>query len=566
MIRLAGVVVTAAAMVLCVSGEPRQVQFRDVTAKAGLKAIIVSGGNTKNYVLEVNGSGACWFDYNGDGYMDLYLVNGSSLAAMQKGATAHEGRNYLFRNDGDGTFTDVTQAAHVKGAGWGFGCVAADYDNDGRADLLVTNFGHNLLYHNNGNGTFTDVAEKAGVAGGSIWHTGAAFADYDGDGLLDLYVVGYLDFDLQHPELKSCEYRGVAVHACGPLGYRGAPDALYRNNGDGTFTDVTASAGVADKSLYFGFAVVFEDLNGDGKPDIFVGNDSNPNYLYINQGDGTFKESGVSSGAAFNADGKEMSSMGVAVGDYDHDGRMDLFVTTFANDNYVLLHNEGNGFFADHSYQTGIGEATIPHLGWATFFLDFDNDGWIDLFAANGHVYPEVDGKLTETYRQPLQLFRNMGASKFREVSGETGLSAMPWRSARGGAFCDYDNDGDLDVLVSNIDDRPQLLQNVNGNPGNWLTLQLIGTKSNRDAIGARVKVEAGALVQYDHVRTGGSYLSGSDPRLHFGLGQNGAANRIEILWPSGAEEHLSHIPVNQVLTIREGSGIVRTMMPKKSP
>jgi hypothetical protein len=548
-----GMVILTALLTAGTSG----IKFVDVTAKAGLKALIISGGPTKNYVLEVNGSGACWFDYNNDGYMDLYLVNGSTLAELQGKKPVQPHHNYLFRNNKNGTFTDVTAAARVPGSGWGFGCVAADYDNDGNSDLFITNLGQNILYRNNGNGTFTNVTEHAGLGGGNIWHAGAAFADYDGDGFVDLYVSGYLDFGIVKPERKTCEYRGVSVHACGPLGYRGAPDALYHNNGDGTFTDVTVKAGVVDRNLYFGFTVIFDDFDGDGRPDIFVANDSNPNYLYHNKGDGTFEEIGIQAGVAMNSDGKEMSSMGVAAGDYDNDGRVDLFVTTFANDNYVLFHNEGGGFFADHSYESGVAEATIPFLGWATAFLDYDNDGRKDLFAANGHVFHEIDGKIKETYRQPLQLFRNLGGGKFSEASRETGLSVMPWRSARGGAYCDFDNDGDIDLLISNIDDHPQLLENVGGNRQHWIELKLTGTKSNRDAIGAQVKIEAGGLTQFDHVRAGGSYLSSNDPRLHFGLGPATSVDRIEILWPSGAMEHLAAVPANQILTIKEGSGIV---------
>lgn len=534
------------------------VQFRDVAQKAGLRSIIVSGGEKKNYVLEVNGSGACWIDYNNDGYTDLYLVNGSTLEELQ-GKRPRDPRrdNYLYRNNGDGTFTDVTESVRVPGRGWGFGCVAADYDNDGRTDLFVTNIGPNILYHNNGDGTFTDVTERAGLGGGDIWHAGAAFGDYDGDGYVDLYVSGYLDFNVKSPELKTCEYRGVKVNACGPMGYKGAPDALYHNNGDGTFTDVTGKAGVTDRGLFFGFTVIFDDFDGDGRPDIFVANDSNPNYLYRNKGDGTFEEIGVPAGVAYSGNGKEMSSMGVAVGDYDNDGRMDLFVTTFANDNYVLFHNDGNGFFSDLSYPSGVGEPTIPYLGWATFFLDYDNDGRKDLFAANGHVYPEVDGRINETYRQPLQLFRNVGRGKFREVSSQTGLRVLTPRSARAGAYCDYDNDGDIDMLISNIDDRPQLLENVGGNGSNWMELRLAGAAGNRDAIGAQVKVVAGDLTQYDHVRAGGSFLSGNDLRLHFGLAEAKAADVIEIRWPSGKVETIGNTRANQILTIREGAGIV---------
>ncbi len=554
--RLALVLLLLAAcalLLLSKGAPPKQIQFRDVTEKAGIRSVVISGGTQKNYVLEVNGSGVCWFDYNNDGYPDLYLVNGSTLEALQ-GKKPRPVTNHLYRNNRNGTFTDVTEAAHVPGADWGFGCVAADYDNDGKTDLLLTNFGPNILYHNNGDGTFTDVAAHAGITGGNIWHTGAAFGDYDNDGYIDLYVAGYLDFNIKNPELKTCDYRGVKVHACGPLGYRGAPDALYHNNRDGTFTEVTEKAHVADRNLYFGFTVIFDDFDDDGLPDIFVGNDSNPNYLYRNKGDGTFEEIGVSSGVAYNSDGKEMSSMGIAAGDYDNDGRTDLYVTTFSNDNYVLYHNDGKGTFSDLSFQSGIGERTIPYLGWATFFLDYDNDGWKDLFNANGHVYPEMGERSKESYREPLQLFRNLHNGKFTEVSEAAGLRALPLKSARGGAYCDYDNDGDLDILVSNIDDTPQLLENEGGNANHWLELKLVGTKSNRDAIGAKVKLTAGDLVQYDRVRAGGSYISGNDLRLHFGLANHATADSLEITWPSGTKQRLNAVKSDQILTIREAN------------
>ncbi len=520
------------------SKESRLPVFRDVSAEAGLRAVIVSGGVQKKYVLEVNGSGACWLDYDGDGWQDLYLVNGSTLAELQGKAPASKTApttNHLYRNNGNGTFADVTARAGVPGKGWGFGCVAADYDNDGRVDLLVTNFGPNLLYRNLGNGSFADVTARAQVGGGNIWHAGAAFADFDRDGDLDLFVPGYLDFNAKTPELKTCEYRGVRVNACGPMGYRGAPDSLYRNNGDGTFSDVTALAGMSDKQLYFGFQAVWEDFNNDGWPDLFVGNDSNPNYFYRNKGDGSFEEAGVSSGLAFSGDGKEMSSMGIAVGDYDYDGWMDVFVTTFADDNYVLFHNDGEGLFSDVSFPSGVGEPTVPYLGWATSFFDFDNDGYQDLFCANGHVYPEVDGRLRETYRQPLQILRNLGKSKFVEVSEQVGLKAVGLFSARGGAYADYDNDGDLDIVVSIMDARPVLLRNDSGPNGraNWIRLKLEGTKSNRGGVGARVKLIAGEKTQFASVRAGESYLSSNDSRLHFGLGGAGTAD-VEVLWPSG--------------------------------
>lgn len=546
------------ALALAFPATDRKAGFEDITARAGIQATIVSGSLKKNYVLEVNGSGACAFDYDNDGFIDLYLVNGSTLQTLQQPVGNKTAHSYLYRNNGNGTFTDVTAKTRAGGSGWGFGCAAADFDNDGNTDLLVTRFGTNLLLRNAGNGTFADVSAPSGLAGANIWHTGAAFADYDNDGLLDVYIAGYLDFNISHPELKTCDYRGVQVHACGPLGYKGAPDALYRNNGDGTFTDVTAKAKVVDRGLYFGFTVVFEDLDGDGRPDIFVANDSNPNYLYKNLGDGTFEESATASGVAYNSDGREMSSMGVAVGDYDNDGRTDLFVTTFADDNYVLYHNDGDGLFSDVSFQSGVGEATVPYLGWGTFFFDYDNDGWKDLLAVNGHVYPEVDGHLgRETYREPLLLFHNLERGKFQEAGGQFGLQRLPPQSGRGAAYFDYDNDGSLDFIVSNIDDKPQLLRNQTGvHAAHWLTLRLIGAKSNRSAVGALVKVQAGSSSQWNRVRTGGSYISGSDPRLHFGLGANATANEVEISWPSGLVEKLHGVNADRVVTVKEGLGI----------
>jgi hypothetical protein len=524
--------------------------FRDIAERAGIKAWITGGGTPKNYILEVNGSGVCWLDFDEDGWMDVYLVNGSTLAALQ-GKRKAPSRNYLYRNNGNGTFSDVTGVAGVPGRGWGFGCVAADYDNDGHTDLFITNFGANILYKNLGNGKFRDVTGEAGVGGGEIWHTGAAFGDIDNDGDLDLFVPGYVAFPARQPELKTCEYRGVQVHACGPMGYAGAPDALYRNNGDGTFTEITEQAGVADRQLYFGFQAVFEDFNNDGFVDLLVANDSNPNYLYKNKGDGRFEEVGVAAGIAYSADGKAMSSMGVAVGDYDHDGWMDVFITTFANDNYILFHNDGNGFFTDVSYPAGVGEATVPYLGWATFFFDYDNDGHLDLFCANGHVYPEVEGRLRETYRQPLQLFRNLGNGKFREWSQEAGLRDLPPQAARGGAYGDFDNDGDLDIVVSTLDGRPLLLENRGGGTGKWLRIALTGKTCNRMAVGARVTVTAGALRQHASLRAGESFLSSADPRLHFGLEQNTTA-KVEVKWPGGGKTVLEGVRANQTVEIRQ--------------
>ncbi len=541
--------------VLLAAQSPAPRAFRDVATSAGLRDVIISGDVQKKYVLEVNGSGVCWLDYDHDGYLDLYLVNGSTLARLQ-GKAPSTTTNHLYRNLHNGTFADVTAKAGVPGRGWGFGCVAADFDNDGNVDLLVTNFGPNILYRNGGQGTFTDVTAKAGVAGGGIWHAGAAFADYDRDGDLDLFVPGYLEFNAQTPELKTCEYRGVVVHACGPLGYRGAPDSLYRNNGDGTFTDVTAAAGMADRKLYFGFQAVWEDFNNDGWPDLFVGNDSNPNYYYRNKGDGTFEEAGTTSGLAYSADGKEMSSMGVAVGDYDRDGWMDVFVTTFAGDNYVLFHNDGDGFFADVSFPAGVGEPTVPYLGWAAAFFDYDNDGYPDLFCANGHVYPEVDGRIRETYRQPLQLLRNLGNGKFADGSAAAGLRALKPVSARGGAYADFDNDGDLDVVISVMDAPPVFLRNDSAGAGDgdgarWVRLTLEGVKSNRAGIGARVKMTAGGRTQTASPRAGESYLSSHDPRLHFGLGTAQEAD-IEVIWPSGKRSRHLKLAADREHRLRE--------------
>ncbi len=540
-----------AALVFAVSLTAQMpVTFRDVATRARVTDVIVSGGAVKNYVLEVNGSGVCWFDFDNDGWMDLYLVNGSTLAQLKSKAPARTS-NHLYRNNRDGTFTDVTAKTGTGGRGWGFGCVAADYDNDGHTDLLVTNFGPNVLYRNRGDGTFADVTAKAGIAGGSVWHAGAAFADYDLDGNLDLFVPGYLEFDAANPEFKTCEYRGVKVHACGPLGYKGAPDALYRNNGDGTFTDVTARSGMLDTKLYFGFQAVWDDFDNDGWPDLFVGNDSNPNYFYRNKHDGTFEESGIAAGLAFSADGKEMSSMGIAVGDYDGDGWMDVFVTTFASDNYVLFHNDGKGFFSDISFAAGVGEPTVPYLGWAAFFFDYDNDGRPDLFCANGHVYPEVDGAIRETFRQPLQLLRNAGKGSYVDQSAPTGVNALK-QSARGAAYADFDNDGDLDFAVSVMDGKPLLLENQGGNrAGGWIRLKLEGTKANRMAVGARVKLTAGGVAQYATVRAGESYLSSNDVRLHFGLGAARAVD-VEIQWPGGATETFKGLEAMREHTIRQ--------------
>jgi hypothetical protein len=546
-----------------VSGNPAAsspVMFRDVAAEAGITPILTCGTTEKNYILEVYGSGCVWFDYNNDGYTDLYIVNGSTIQnLLHPAAVKNPPRNYLFRNNGDGTFSDVTHQAQVPGCGWGVGAVAADYNNDGYVDLFVYNFGTNILYRNNGDGTFTDVTIQAGVAGKNlVWSAGAAFGDYDKDGHLDLYVAGHIDFDLHNPPQPgpTCTYRDRVVRVCGPRGLKGSGDALYHNNGDGTFTDFTEKAGVVDKGLGYGFAVLMEDLDGDGWPDIVVANDSSPNYFYRNKKDGTFEEIGTTAGIAYNGEGQEQSNMGIAVGDYDNDGWTDLFITTFAHDNKTLFHNDGKGIFTDVSYPAGLGDPTINYLGMATFFIDYNNDGWKDIFIVNGQLYPEVDKFFTdERYLQNPQLFANQANGKFREVSKDVGIGSM-LLGGRGGAYCDYDNDGDQDILITTIDNRPVLLRNDGGNrAGHWLQIKTEGTKSNRDGIGAWVKVVAGDLTQYDRVRTGGSWLSGNDMRLHFGLGQRQGAERIEITWPSGRVDQLTNVSADQIIVVREGEG-----------
>ena len=538
-----------------------KIMFRDVAQQAGITPILTSGSPEKNYILEVYGSGCVWLDYNNDGYVDLYLVNGSTVENLLNPARVKSPpHNYLFRNNGDGTFTDVTREAGVQGYGWGFGAVAADYNNDGFVDLFVYNYGPNILYRNNGDGTFTDVTAQAGVAGSQlVWSAGAAFGDYDNDGYLDLYVSGYIDFDLNNPPPSgqpNCTYRKKMMRVCGPRGLKGAPDALYHNNGDGTFTEVTEQAGVVDRSRYYGFSVLMEDLDGDGWPDIVVANDSCPNYFYHNKGDGTFEEIAATVGIAYTGEGVEQANMGIAAGDYDNDGWTDLFITSFETENKTLYHNDGKGIFTDVSFPSGLGEATISYLGMATFFMDYNNDGWKDIFIVNGHLYPEVDRIFRdEHYRQNPQLFKNLGNGKFREVSQEVGIGALRL-GGRGGAFCDYDNDGDLDVAITTIGGRPLLLRNEGGNTaGHWLKVKTVGTKSNRDGIGALVKVAAGTLTQFDRVRTGGNWLSGNDMRLHFGLGEHQEADWVEVHWPSGRIDRLTHVHADQFVVVREGEG-----------
>lgn len=550
-----------------------KIVFRDVAAAAGITPLIICGTKEKNYILEIKGTGGAWFDYDNDGLTDLYIANGSTMDdLLHPPASGQRTRNYLFRNLGNGSFEEVAIRAGVAGGGWGNAVVAADYNNDGFVDLFVTNFGPNVLFQNNGDGTFKDVTKQAGIGASDTWHTGAAFGDYDRDGDLDLYVAGYVEFDVRNPPNPLnlyCNYRGKSVKACGPRGLKGAPDFLFRNDGNGAFTDVTAQAGVADLHLYYGLAVAFEDLDGDEWPDIIVTNDANPNYFYRNKRDGTFEEVGLVAGIAYNGEGIEQSNMGLALGDMDNDGWTDLFITTFSDDNFTLFRNEGKGLFADISYPAGLGEPTVGPLGFATFFFDYNNDGWKDLFCVNGHVYPEVDRFFTDlTYRQAPLLFENMKNTKFRSAGGDVGIDGLRI-PGRGGAYCDFDNDGDLDVFITAVDDRPLLLRNEGGNTGGrWLQIRTIGTQSNRDGIGARVKVVTGNSTQYDRVRTGGTFLSGNDLRLHFGLGPITHVDLVEVYWPSGTVDRIKGVETNQLIIVEEGKGSVAgaTKVPPKAP
>ena len=539
------------------------IQFRNSGARAGLKGITVCGRQHKTSIVEVNGTGLCWFDYNNDGLLDLYVVNGGTLEDLQAdrngGRSAHH--NYLYRNNGDGTFTDVTEKAGVGGFRWGAGCAAADFNNDGFTDLLVTNLGECFLFRNNGDGTFTDVAKAAGVTGGFNWHTGATFGDYDGDGYLDLYVSGYLDLAQMFQPQKQCPWRGMEVF-CGPGGLKGAPDRLYHNNGDGTFSDVTRLAGVDDRDLLYGFTATFEDFDNDGRPDLFVANDRGRNYLYHNLGNGKFEEVGETWGLAYPIEGRAQANMGVAIGDYDHNGAMDLFVTTFSQDHFTLFHNTGSRLFVDVSGETGLASVTRPFLGWGTFFADLDNDGWLDLFTANGHVYPEADRSkgAMEKYEQRPLLFRQSAPGVFTEMGSHSGLAGPPVYSSRGAAYADFDNDGDIDVVYTNMDAPPTLLENVTASPNHWVTIKTVGHRSNRDGIGARLKLTAGDLVQYSSVRSGESYLSGNDSRVHFGLGPKSKIDELEIRWPNGLVEKLPAVPLDRFLVVEEGKGITQAL------
>jgi hypothetical protein len=535
--------------------------FEDISEKAGLtKWTHKMGTPQKKYIIETNGSGVGLIDYNNDGWLDIYVVSGSTFDALDGKETPPHAA--LFRNNHDGTFTDVAAQAGVTNNRWGVGVAIADYDNDGWPDIYVSNWGKNRLYRNNHNGTFTDVAEKAGVQLGN-WSTGATWGDYDGDGRLDLFVPGYVHFDRDNlpsggengvPD-TFCTFRGVQVN-CGPRGLKGEPDHLFRNNGDDTFTDVSEKAGVADAPGYYGLASLFVDINNDGKMDLLVADDSTPNYLYLNKGDGTFEDVSYSSGYALNEAGRETASMGIAAGDFENNGMVDVFNTTFSDDYKPLYRNDGEGNLTDSSYQLGIAEVSVPFLGWGNGFLDYDNDGWKDLIMADGHVYPQVDQHAWGTsFAQRPMLFHNLGGKKFEAVAAVEGSGLADVITGRGLAVGDLFNDGKLDVVINVLDGHPVILRNVSADKNHWVELKLVGgPKSPRDAVGATVYMTANGMKQRGDVLSGGSYASTSDPRLHFGLGQATKVDDIQIHWPDGKVEHVSVPGVDRIVTITEGA------------
>jgi hypothetical protein len=538
--------------------------FQDVAADAGLTRWHHTAGTPeKRFILEAKGPGVCLLDYDNDGWLDIYLVNGSTYDALTGKTTPPHAA--LFHNNHDGTFTDVTEKAGVANDRWGYGCAVGDYDNDGWPDLYVTNYGKNRLYHNNRDGTFTDVAEKAGVTIGT-WSTGATFGDYDGDGRLDLFVAGYLQFDLSNPPISGtkavnfsfCQYRGVQV-MCGPRGLKGEQHHLFHSNGDGTFTDVSKKLGVDNPSGYYGLGALFVDVNEDGKPDLLVANDSTPNYLYMNKGNGTFEDQSYESGYALNGSGREIANMGIAAGDYENNGHLSVVNTDFADDYDVLFQNDGTGFFTDVGYQAGIAESSIPFVKFGDGFLDYDNDGWKDLLIINGHVYPEVDKhpEWGTSYAERPLLYHNLKKGKFELVPAVEGTGLAVVSVGRGAAFGDIFNDGKIDVVINNMDGVPVLLRNVNPDHHHWVEMKLVGgPKSPRDAVGATVYLNAAGMRQRGDVLSGGSYLSSNDLRVHFGLADATDAGTAEIHWPSGAKETVKLPAVDRIYTIVEGQGI----------
>jgi hypothetical protein len=538
------------------SGRPFNAHFVDVAREAGLTAPVIYGNaESKDYILEATGCGCAFFDFDNDGWMDIFLLSGTRVAGTPAGAT-----NRLYKNNRDGTFTDVTEKAGLHDAGWASAVCVGDYDNNGFEDLFCTYFGQNKLYRNNGDGTFTDVTKPAGL-GSDVprWGAGCTFVDYNRDGHLDLFVSNYLQFDFKHvpkPGANSnCNWKGIPVE-CGPRGLPPGYHSLYRNNGDGTFTDVSKQAGISELHESYGMTAVAADFNEDGWPDIFVACDSTPSLMLINTGKGTFNEEGVLRGVALSEDGMEQAGMGLGIGDYDLDGHLDIFKTHFAEDTNGLYHNDGTGNFEDVTRAAKIGVET-RYICWGAGMVDLDNDGYPDLFMTTGNVYPQLEKTLPQyPNKSPRFLFRNLGNGMFEELSEEAGPGVAEAHCSRGCAFGDFDNDGDIDILIVNLNEPPSLLRNDMRGDHHWLKIRLMGTKSNRSAIGARVVVHYGGKKQAQEVMSQSSFYSSNDPRLHFGLGAEKTAD-VEIQWPSGTRDNFKAVAANQLIVVKEGTGIV---------
>jgi len=539
------------------------VQFVDVAREAGLNVPNVWGDvDRKRYILEAKGSGIAFFDYDQDGWLDIYLTNGTRL-----GQSWPEGRaptSQLYKNNRDGTFSNVTEKSGLARTGWQTGVAVGDYDNDGWDDLFCCFWGHNILFHNNGDGTFTDVTRKSGLYDPEVrWGAGATFLDYDRDGRLDLFVCNYIRLDPRETpgphDPPVCQWKGIPV-MCGPRGLPGDTNVLFHNNGDGTFTDVSEKAGILKPGPRYSITAVSYDFDNDGWPDIYVAVDSQASILFHNNHDGTFTDIAAMAGCAYSENGHEQAGMGVGVGDYDCDGWLDIFKTNFADDTVNLYHNNGDGTFTDVTFASGVG-INNRYVGWGCGFVDYDNDGWPDIVQINGHVYPEIDAHdIGQTYKNPRLVYRNMGNGVFKDVSAEMGPGITQRYSSRGAAFGDYDNDGDIDVLVLNLNDLPSLLRNDGGNRQNWIKIKLTGTQCNRTAIGARVRVVTGKHAQINEVHSGSSVMSQGDLRLHFGVGKADLIDLIEVKWPTTQKiERFTQVKPNQILHIKEGSGIVHS-------
>ena len=540
-----------------------QVTFVDVAKEAGLTIPNVWGGvDHKRYIIEAKGSGLAFFDYDHDGWLDIYLTNGNRLGANWP--AGQEPTSHLYKNNRDGTFTDVTEKSGLARTGWQTGVCVGDYDNDGWDDLFCCFWGHNVLFHNNGDGTFTDVTKKAGLyQEAHRWGAGCTWLDYNRDGHLDLFVCNYIRLDpaqtLATGDAPTCQWKGMPV-MCGPRGLQADTNILYRNNGDGTFNDVSEKAGILKPGPRYSITSVSYDFDNDGWPDIYVAVDSEPSILYHNNHDGTFTDIAVAAGCAYSENGHEQAGMGVAVADYDCDGWFDIFKTNFSDDTSNLYRNNGDGSFTDVTFPSGIA-VNNRYVAWGCGFADFDNDGWPDIMQINGHVYPEIDqARTAEKFKNPRLVYKNLGNGRFQDVSLQMGPGIGEQFSSRGAAFGDYDNDGDIDALILNLNDPPSLLRNNGGNKQNWIKIKLIGTQCNRTAIGARVRVVAGKHTQMNEVHSGSSVMSQSDLRLHFGVGKATIVDLIEVKWPTTQKvEKFTQVKANQILTIREGSGIVKS-------